>query len=83
MRGVLATVVDWNALGKVVVGSLVLGVGVAGAFAFAILGATRAAEMRRSGNTAAAGAFTVLTVLALAACAAALVLGIIVMTSKS
>jgi hypothetical protein len=83
MRGVLATVVDWNALGKVVGASLVLGVGVTGAFAFAILGVSRAGEMRRAGNTAAAGAFTVLAALAFAACAGALVLGIIVMTRKS
>jgi hypothetical protein len=83
MRTVLATIVDWGALGKVVAASLVLGVGATGAFALAILGSSRAAELRRSGNSVVAGAFVALAALALAACAAALVLGIIVMTRKS
>ncbi len=78
-----ATVVDWKALGKVIAGSLVLGIGVTAAFSIAILGATRSTEARREGGSAAAVMFAVLAVLALAACAAAVVLGIVVMTHKS
>jgi hypothetical protein len=80
--GFVATVVEWSALGKVVVASLVLGTGVTGAFSIAILGATRAAENRRDGNSAVAATFLVLAALGLAACAAAVVLGIVVMTTK-
>jgi hypothetical protein len=80
---IAATIVDWEALGKVIAGSLVLGIGVTGAFSLAILGATRAAEARREGASVAAVTFGVLAVVALGACAAAVVLGIVVMTHKS
>jgi hypothetical protein len=78
-----AKVVDWEALGNVIAGSLVLGIGVTGAFSLAILGATRSAEARRDGGSAAAVTFGLLAAVALAACVAVLVLGIIVMTHKS
>jgi hypothetical protein len=46
----LATLVDWNALGKVVVYSFVIGVGVTTVFSVAIVGITRYDERRQAGN---------------------------------
>jgi hypothetical protein len=78
----LGSVVDWEALGKVVVAAFVAGIGVTIVFATAIYGATRFADMRRDGRDGGAIAFGVFTAVALGACAAAVVLGIIVMTQK-
>jgi hypothetical protein len=75
-------VVDWGALLEVVWTSLVGGIGVTAIFAVAILGATRAIDLRQNGHGAAAGAYGVLTGVALLAVAAAVVFGIIVMTQK-
>jgi hypothetical protein len=74
--------VDWAALGKVVVAALVAGIGVTCAFSFAVLAATRSAEMRRSNRAAEASAFVALGLVAVAVCVGAIVLGIIVMSSK-
>ncbi|HEX6458373.1 MAG TPA: hypothetical protein VF032_05590 [Thermoleophilaceae bacterium] len=74
--------VDWAALGKVVVAALVAGIGVTAAFSLAVLGATRSVEMRRANRGAEASGFAVLGVLAAAACVGAIVVGIIVMSSK-
>jgi hypothetical protein len=79
----LATVVDWHTLGEVAVFSLLAGVGVTLAFSLAIVGATRMVEMRRDGRGVEAGAYAALMILALAASGAAVVFGIIVMTTKS
>ena len=79
---VLATVVDTAALAKVIAASLIMGIGVTLVFALAILGATRFADMRRDDRMLEAGAFGVLAAIGLTACVAAVVLGIIVMTSK-
>lgn len=75
-------IVDWGALLEVVWTSLVGGIGVTAVFAVAILGGTRAIDLRHAGNPAAAGVYGVLTALALAAVAVAVVLGILVMTQK-
>jgi hypothetical protein len=77
-----ATLVDWSALGKVVVASLIAGIGITVAFALAILGATRFADMRRDARPIEAGAFAVVAAVALAACLAAIIVGIVVMTTK-
>ena len=74
--------VDWAALGKVVLAAIVAGIGVTAAFSFAVLGATRSAEMRRANRGAEASGFAVLGVLAAAVCVGAVVVGIIVMSSK-
>jgi hypothetical protein len=76
-------IVDWAALGKVVVASLVAGVGVSVCFALAVLGATRFADMRRNERPLEAGFYAVLGLLGLAATVAAIVAGIVVMTQKS
>jgi hypothetical protein len=75
-------VVDTSAILKTAVGALVAGVGVSVAFALAILGATRFAEMRRDERTIEAGAFAALATLGVGVTAAAVVFGLIVMTSK-
>lgn len=75
-------IVDWATLGKVVVASLVAGVVVTTAFALTILGATRFAEMRRSGRSLEASGYGVLAILGAAVCTGAIVGGIIVMTTK-
>jgi hypothetical protein len=77
-----STVVDWSALGKVVLYSLVIVIGVTTAFSLAILGVTRFADLRNDQRMLEAGAFAVLAALGAATCLAALVLGIFEMTSK-
>lgn len=74
--------VNWAALGKVVLAALVAGIGVTGAFSFAVLGATRSVEMRRARRGVEATGFAVLGLLAAAVCIAAVAVGIIVMSSK-
>lgn len=79
---VIATVVDTSALAKVVLYSFLGAIGVTTAFSLAILGAIRFDDMRRDERTIEAGAFAVLATIAVAASIAAVVLGIVVMTSK-
>jgi hypothetical protein len=79
---VLATLVDTASLAKVVAASLIAGIGITVAFALAILGTTRFSDMRRDARPIEAGAFAFVGAVALAACIAAVVLGIVVMTSK-
>ena len=74
--------VDWNALLEVLWASAVGGVGVTAAFALAILGTTRAVDLRRDGHAVAAGLYGMLAAVAFAAVVAAVVLGIVFMTSK-
>ena len=78
----IATVVDWAALRDVVLYSLAAGIGVTIAFSLAILGGTRFAELRRDERTVEAYAFATLAIAGLAISAAAIVIGIVVMTSK-
>jgi hypothetical protein len=79
---VLATVVDWSALGKVVLYSFMVAVGVTVTTSLAILGAIRFADMRKDERVLEAGAYAVLTAVMAAASMAAVILGIIVMTQK-
>jgi hypothetical protein len=78
----IATVVDTTALLKTVLAAFVAGVGVTFSFSVAILGAARFADLSRAGRGPSAAAFAALAVLGLAACAAAVAVGIIVMTTK-
>jgi hypothetical protein len=75
-------IVDWATLGKVVAAALVAGIGVTAAFSIAVLGATRSLEMRRDRRGTEASAFAVLAFIGAVVCVAAIVLGIIVMSSK-
>jgi hypothetical protein len=76
------SVVEWDLLWQVIYAALGAGVAVTIAVSLAILGASRAADARRDGDTLDAIIFSTLFVLGLAACAAAVVLGIVVMTAK-
>ena len=78
----LGTVVDTEALRDTVLASLVSGIGITIVFSFAILGVARALDLNRAGRSTAATAFAALAVLALLASAAAMVVGVVVMTSK-
>ena len=75
-------IVEWDLILQVIYAALGAGVAVTIAVSFAILGATRAADARRDGDTFDAVFYSAVFVLGLAACAAAIVLGIVVMTSK-
>jgi hypothetical protein len=75
-------IVDTQTLLEVVGYSLLAGIGLSIAFSFAILGATRFADLRRGGRPVGAGAYAALGTLGVLACAAAVVLGFVVMTSK-
>jgi len=50
----LATVIEWDALGKTIAASLIGGVGIISAFSLAIYGAASLEDRRRSGQTLAA-----------------------------
>ncbi len=78
----LATVVDTQALLRTIAAAFVAGVGVTFIFSLAIVGAARFADMSRDGRPVAALAFGILGVIALGAAAAAVTIGIIVMTQK-
>jgi hypothetical protein len=78
----IATIVDWKTLGEVALAAFLAGVGVATAFSFAIVGATRMVEMRRDGRQVEAGAYAALMILGLAGSGAAIAFGVIVMTTK-
>jgi len=75
-------VVDWATIGKVVAAALVAGIGVTFAFSLAVLGATRSLERRRDRRGAEASMFAALGFFGAAVCVAAIVLSIIVMSSK-
>jgi hypothetical protein len=77
-----ATIVEWDKLLEVVVNASAAGIGVAAVSAVAIHGATRMLDMSREGRAAAAAGFGTLAAVAFAAVLAAIVLGIVVMTSK-
>jgi hypothetical protein len=77
-----ATIVDTKALWETVVAAFVAGVGTTVVFSLAILGATRLGEANRDGRTLHAALFGALTVLGLLATVAAIVVGVVVMTSK-
>ena len=78
----LATLVDTGALLRTIAAAAVSGIGVALIFSLAILGAARFLEYGRDGRSAAAAAFGLLSVVALLAAAAAVTVGIIVMSQK-
>jgi hypothetical protein len=78
----LAVVVETKQLAETIVASIVGGVGVTVAFSIAIWGVARFADLSRSERPLAAGAAAAVTVLALMATAASVVLGIVVMTRK-
>ncbi len=76
----IASVVDWDAILQVIWVSLVAGVGVTAAWAFALLGSTRAVETGRSGRPAEAVLYAVVGVAGVALVVGAIVFGIVILT---
>lgn len=76
---VAAAIVDWGALLKVVVVSLIGGVGLTAAFSVAVAGAVAFADFRREGRTLEAGAFALVALTAFLACLAAIAYGLALM----
>lgn len=74
--------IDTTALWETVVASLVAGVGTTTIFSVAILGFVRASDATRSGRTVEAALFSVLALVGVIATAAAVVLAVVVMTTK-
>jgi hypothetical protein len=79
---VIATIVDIDALWQTVAAAFVAGVGTTLVFSLAILGVARFTEASREGRSLESALFAALTVLGLLATAAAIVFGVIVMTTK-
>jgi hypothetical protein len=78
----IATIVHTDELLQTVVASTVAGIGVTFAFSVGIWGAGQFAELSRNERPVAATAALIVGGLALACVAAAIVIGIVVMTSK-
>ena len=78
----IATIVDTKALWETVVAAFTAGVGTTIVFSIAILGATKFAEANREGHAMHAALYGLLGVLAVLATAGAVVVAVIVMTSK-
>lgn len=78
-----ASIVDWGALGKVVLYSVVAGVGVPAVYGLAVLGAARSTDAQRARRSGVATAYALLALLGGAACLVAIAYGIVVMTQKS
>jgi hypothetical protein len=72
--------VDWDALLTAVWASLAAGVGVSAAFGFAILGGTRATELRREGHAGGALLFGAVGAIGALAVVGAIAFGLIVVT---
>lgn len=78
----LATLVEGKELLETVVASVVAGIGVTFAFSVAIWGVGRFIDLSKDERHLAAGGAAAVATLALACVGAALVFGIVVMTSK-
>jgi hypothetical protein len=79
---ILASIVDWGALGKVVLYAFIGAVGVTTFFSFAIVGVTRFDERRRNGGGGARVAYAALALVCGLIVAGVVVEAIIIMTSK-
>lgn len=77
---VLATIVDWNALGQTALASLLAGVGVAFSFSVAILGAAKVSDPSREPGLVGAVGYGFLAVAGIVGTIAAIVFGLVVMT---
>lgn len=79
---VIGSIVDGDALLKVVWVSFAAGIGVTAVFAVALVGTTRAVDMRRNGRGPEAAAFAALALVAAAGVVAAVVFAVVVMAHK-
>jgi hypothetical protein len=78
----MATLVQTKELVETVIASLIAGVGITAVFSLAIWGGARFVDLSRGGRPLAAGMAAALGALALVTTLAAVVIGIVVMTSK-
>ena len=78
----LSTIVETGKLLQAAAGSLGAAILVSLAFSLLIRGATRSTEHRRQGRTVAASAYLGLAMIGLAGSVAAVVIGLLIMTSK-
>ena len=78
----IATVVDTTALWQTAVSALAAGIGITAVFSLVILGAARMSEASRDGRTVAATLYAGLALLSLIGTAAAVVIGVVVMSTK-
>lgn len=78
----IATIVQWKDLGQTVAASLVAGVGITFAFSLGIWGSGQFIELTRDERPVAATAAGVVAGLAFLCVAAAVIVGIVVMTQK-
>jgi hypothetical protein len=79
---IVATVVDWAALGKVVLYSFIAAVGLTTVFSFGIVGLVRFDDCRRGGRAGSGVGWAALAGLAGLVVAAVVVEAVVVMTSK-
>lgn len=77
----VAQIVDWGALGQTVIAALIGGIGIAFTFSIAIFGASRFGEGSRELGSLGTLWYGGLAIVGLAATAAAIAFGIIVMTA--
>ena len=78
---VLASIVDWDALGQTVLAAILSGVGVAFTFSLGILGVARVTDRTREVGVLGMIAFGLLALCGMVATVAAIVFGVVVMTS--
>ncbi len=78
----IASIVDTQALLEVIWVSLVAGIGLTAVYGVAIVGASRAVDVGRRGETAGAVLFGALGVVAIAVVFAAIVFGIVTLSDK-
>ena len=78
---VLATVVDWSALGQTVIAAVLSGVGVAFTFSLGLLGVARFTDGSRELGLLGMIGFGFLALFGMIATVGAIVFGVIVMTS--
>ena len=78
----IATIVQWKELWQTVAASVVAGVGITFAFSLGIWGTGQFAELSRGERPVAATAAGVIAILAFLCVAAAVIVGIVVMTQN-
>ncbi len=78
----IATLVEWKDLWQTVVASVGAGVGITFAFSLGIWGSGQFGELSRGDRPVAATAAGIVALLAFACVAAAVIIGIVVMTQK-
>jgi hypothetical protein len=79
---VIEAIIDGSHLFRVIWVSLAAGIGVTAAYAVAIVGASRAVELRGDGRPVEAAVFAIVGIVSLAAVLAAIVLGIVALADK-